>query len=135
MPITISLPPGFCSSCLAGSSCLTRELICASIPRNRPGASGRLARWALTSRRFVTASLDFMSPKKGLFDLGDVAGLADPSAVRWEKTNAPAVMQDLRYDFTRNNGEIVRIYYVENEPAFHLLENALRRIRDSSERR
>jgi len=78
---------------------------------------------------------EFMSPKKGLFDLGDVAGLADPSAVRWEKTNAPAVMQDLRYDFTRNNGEIVRIYHVENEPAFHLLENALRRIRDSSERR
>jgi hypothetical protein len=73
----------------------------------------------------------FMSPNKGLFDLGDVAGLADPSAVRWEKTNAPGVLQDLRYDFTRNNGEIVRIYYVENELAFHLLENALRRIRDS----
>jgi purine nucleosidase len=70
----------------------------------------------------------FMSPSKGFFDLGDIAGLADPSAVRWEKTNAPAVMQDLSYDFKRNNGEIVRIYHVENEPAFRLLENALRRI-------
>ena len=73
----------------------------------------------------------FMSPNKGLFDLGDIVALADPSAVRWEKTNAPSVMQDLRYNFERNNGEIVRIYHVENEPAFHLLENALRRIQNS----
>jgi hypothetical protein len=51
--------------------------------------------------------------------------------VRWEITNAPAVMQDLQYDFTRNNGEIVRIYHVENEPVFRLLEVALQRINDS----
>lgn len=70
----------------------------------------------------------FMSPKKGLFDLGDTAGLADASTVRWEKTNAPAVMQDLRYDFSRNYGEIIRIYHVENEPTFALLEAALKRL-------
>jgi purine nucleosidase len=73
----------------------------------------------------------FMSPNKGLFDLGDVAALADSSSVRWEVTNAPAVMQDLQYDFRRNNGEIVRIYHVENEPTFRLLEEALKHVRDS----
>jgi hypothetical protein len=58
----------------------------------------------------------------------DITALVDPSAVRWEKTDSPAVTQDLRYDFTRNNGEIVRIYYVETGSAFNLLENALRRL-------
>jgi hypothetical protein len=65
---------------------------------------------------------------KGLFDLGDIAALVDRSVVRWERTDAPAVLQDLRYDFTQNNGEILRIYHVESEPTFQLLENVLRRI-------
>jgi inosine-uridine nucleoside N-ribohydrolase len=71
----------------------------------------------------------FMSPNKAMFDLGDATALADPSAVRWETPDAPAVLLDLRYDFTRNNGKIVRIYFVERDRAFQLLENALRRIR------
>jgi inosine-uridine nucleoside N-ribohydrolase len=70
----------------------------------------------------------FQSPKKGFFDLGDTAGLVDPTCVRWEVAGAPAVDQDLRYDFTQNRGEIVRIYHVERDRAFDLLEEALRRI-------
>src|SRR5258708_2858349 len=70
----------------------------------------------------------YMSPQKGLFDLGDLAALADPSSVRWETTNAPAVTRDLRYDFTRDYGQIVRIYHVESDPTFNLLEGALRRL-------
>lgn len=71
---------------------------------------------------------EFMSPNKGFFDLGDIAALVNPSVVRSESTEAPAVLQDLRYDFTRDNGEIVRIYYVDSEPTFQLLQDALRRI-------
>jgi len=71
----------------------------------------------------------YASPLKGFFDLGDIAAIADPSCVRWEKVAAPAVDQDLRYDFSRNYGEIIRIYHVENEPTFNLLEAALRRLR------
>lgn len=74
---------------------------------------------------------EFMSPKKGFFDLGDIAALVDPSVVRWERTDAPDVLQDLRYDFTKNNGEIVRIYYVEPAPTFQLLGQALKHIEDS----
>jgi purine nucleosidase len=70
----------------------------------------------------------YASPGKGFFDLGDIAALADPSCVRWERVEAPGVDHDLRYDFARKNGEIVRIYHVETEPAFNLLEQALRRI-------
>ena len=75
---------------------------------------------------------EYMSPKKGLFDLGDIAALVDPSVVRWEITDAPAVRQDLSYDFSRNLGQIVRIHYIEPEPTFQLLEDALERIADRS---
>jgi purine nucleosidase len=70
----------------------------------------------------------YASPEKGFFDLGDIAVLADPSIARWETVQAPAVDHDLRYDFGSRYGEIVRIYHVETEPAFELLEEALRRL-------
>lgn len=69
------------------------------------------------------------SPDKGFYDLGDMAALIDPSCIRWERVNAPAVEPDLRYDFSKNYGEIVRIYHVESAPAFRLLEEALARLR------
>jgi hypothetical protein len=36
-----------------------------------------------------------MAPNKGLFDLGDIAALVDPSIARWEKVEAPGVDHDL----------------------------------------
>jgi hypothetical protein len=74
----------------------------------------------------------FQSPKKGFFDLGDIAALVDPACVRWEVTAAPAVDQDLRYDFTQKRGNIVRIYHVERDRTFDLLEQALRRVAGAS---
>jgi inosine-uridine nucleoside N-ribohydrolase len=67
----------------------------------------------------------YLSPRKGFFDLGDIAALVDPASVRWERVRAPAVDHDLRYDFSRDHGEIVRIYHVETDQAFDLLEKAL----------
>ena len=72
----------------------------------------------------------FMSPKKGVFDLGDIAALVDPSIAPWEKVDAPAVTQDLRYDFARNYGPIVRIYYIEPASTFQLLGQALKQIQN-----
>jgi hypothetical protein len=76
-----------------------------------------------------TRKPQYASPNKGFFDLGDVAALADPAVVRWEKTAAPAVDHDLRYDFSKDYGSMVRIYHVESGPTFDLLEEALRRLR------
>ena len=67
----------------------------------------------------------FLSPRKGFFDMGDIAALVDPGVARWETTEAPTVDHDLRYDFTHTHGEIVRIYHVERDPSFDLLERAL----------
>ena len=70
----------------------------------------------------------YLSPRKGFFDMGDVASLVDPSVTRWERTEAPTVDHDLHYDFTHTHGEIVRIYHVERDSSFDLLERALRNL-------
>jgi len=42
--------------------------------------------------------------------------------------------QDLRYDFTRSYGAIVRIYHVERDRAFDLLEDALQKLTAGDQR-
>ena len=71
---------------------------------------------------------EWSSPKKGVFDLGDIAALVDPACVRFERVEAPSVRQNMRYDFTRPQGRIVRIYDVDRGRPFDLLEDALRRL-------
>jgi inosine-uridine nucleoside N-ribohydrolase len=70
----------------------------------------------------------FLSPKKGFFDVGDIAALIDPTTVRYERTQAPTVDHDLHYDFAHPHGEIVRIYHVERDPTFDLVEEALHKL-------
>ena len=68
----------------------------------------------------------FLLPTKSMFDLGDLTALVDPQAVQWERVEAPAVDYDLRYDFSKKMGKIVRIYCVDRDRAFRDLEGALR---------
>lgn len=69
-------------------------------------------------------------PKKGLFDLGDIVALIDPSCVKFERIKAPTVTDSMRYDFDKPQGEIVRIHAVDRDRSFELLEKALVRLRD-----
>jgi hypothetical protein len=55
-----------------------------------------------------------------------MTALVDPQAAQWERVEAPAVDYDLRYDFSKKMGQIVRIYYVDRNRAFDDLESALR---------
>jgi hypothetical protein len=48
---------------------------------------------------------------------------------------APAVNHDLRYDFTKDNGPIVRTYHVETKPRFDLLEQVLAKLRSMEQPR
>lgn len=88
----------------------------------RFGPIGPLGAYLVDIRR---TQPHYLNPRKGFFDLGDVAALVGPSCVRWEKVNAPRVDHDLSYDFSHDYGEIVRIYHVDTRPAFDLLERAL----------
>ena len=69
------------------------------------------------------------SPAKGIFDLGDIAALVEPSSVMYERVKAPTVGDDMRYDFKKRQGDIVRIFDVDRDRTFQLLEDALKRVR------
>jgi hypothetical protein len=67
----------------------------------------------------------FSDPRKGFFDLGDVAALADPSLACWEETPCPEVNWDLRYQFSGTLGSILRCYHVDRDRTFALLYDRL----------
>jgi purine nucleosidase len=70
----------------------------------------------------------FLQSGKSMFDVGDIAALINPATVRWEQTEAPTVDHDLRYNFSKKNGHITRIYHVERDLSFDLLEAALKNL-------
>ena len=69
----------------------------------------------------------FMRPKKGFFDMGDIAALLDPSLACWEETECPEVDWDLSYRFKGTLGSILRCYHVDRDRSFDLLYERMRR--------
>jgi inosine-uridine nucleoside N-ribohydrolase len=68
----------------------------------------------------------YASPRKGFFDLGDVAALVNPSLAAWDVTPCPEVDWDLRYRFTDKLGSIRRCYHIDRDRTFELLYEKLR---------
>jgi inosine-uridine nucleoside N-ribohydrolase len=62
----------------------------------------------------------YQSPKKGFFDLGDVAALLDPSLVYWEVVKVPGIQWDMKYDRSKSFGDMVRIYQIDRDRTFGL---------------
>lgn len=67
-------------------------------------------------------------PDKGMFDLGDIAALIDDNILRWETTSKPTVADDYKYIFDNKSTLFTRIYFIEREGTFKLLDEALLRI-------
>ncbi|MGQ9503828.1 MAG: nucleoside hydrolase [Thermogutta sp.] len=67
----------------------------------------------------------WQSPKKGIFDLGDIAALIDPSLVAFEVVKAPSVQWDMLYDHNATHGQMVRIFSIDRNRTFDLLEQRL----------
>lgn len=67
-----------------------------------------------------------MSPRKGFFDLGDMAALVDPDLSSWEVAECPEVDWDLDYEFKGTLGSILRCYHVDRDGTFALLYDKLR---------
>jgi inosine-uridine nucleoside N-ribohydrolase len=84
---------------------------------------GELGRY-LHEYRHVRPS--FQSPRKGFFDLGDVAALVDPGLACWEVTECPEVDRDLDYQFKGTLGSILRCYHVDRDRTFGLLYEKLK---------
>ena len=72
------------------------------------------------------SSAAFTDPRKGFFDLGDIAALVDPALACWEETPCPTVGWDLAYRFEGAMGSILRCYHVDRERTFALLYDRLR---------
>ncbi len=71
-------------------------------------------------------SAGFMSPRKGFYDLGDIAALLDPDLACWDETPCPEVDWDLSYRFSGKMGSILRCYHVDRDRTFALLYDRLR---------
>jgi inosine-uridine nucleoside N-ribohydrolase len=70
------------------------------------------------------------SPRKGFYDLGDIAALVEPDLARWDVTPCPEVDWDLSYHFTDRLGSILRCYHVDRDRTFQLLYEKLRSQQD-----
>lgn len=67
----------------------------------------------------------YASPRKGFYDLGDIAALVDPDLACWDVTSCPEVGWDLAYHFTDKLGSILRCYHVDRDRTFQLLYRKL----------
>ena len=67
----------------------------------------------------------FRSPRKGFFDLGDVAILIDSSLGYSEVVDAPQVDWDMRYVHNRSHGRMRRVYQIDRDRTFALFHKHL----------
>jgi len=79
---------------------------------------GELGRYL---HEFRLRSQGFQSPKKGFFDLGDIAALVEPSLVKAEVVTAPNVNWDMLYQPAKGQGQILRIDNIDRDGTFGLL--------------
>jgi hypothetical protein len=54
--------------------------------------------------------------------------LIDHRIAKWEVVDAPSVSHDLKYDFNSNRGKMIRIFDIDRDASFILLDEALRRL-------
>jgi inosine-uridine nucleoside N-ribohydrolase len=75
----------------------------------------------------------YQDPKKGFYDLGDIAALLDPDLASWEVVKCPDVDWDLAYKFNGTKGSILRCYDINRERTFDLLGRKLHTLSQSAE--
>lgn len=68
----------------------------------------------------------YQSPKKGFYDLGDIAALVEPALASWEVVDCPEVNWDLTYQFKGTKGKILRCGGIDWDKTFALFEERLK---------
>ncbi len=68
----------------------------------------------------------YQDPKKGFYDLGDIAALIDPDLASWEVVACPDVDWDLAYKFNGTKGSILRCYDIDRDRTFELFHQKLK---------
>lgn len=67
----------------------------------------------------------YQRPNKGLFDLGDIACLADESLCTWEETDVPTLDWNMAYRWTTTHGRMIRVKTIDREGTFRLFYSRL----------
>ncbi len=67
----------------------------------------------------------YQDPKKGFYDLGDIATLVDPNLASWEIVKCPDVDWDLAYKFNGTKGSILRCRDIDRDRTFELFRRKL----------
>ena len=67
----------------------------------------------------------YQDEKKGFFDLGDIAVLADPALGSSEVNDVPEVDRDFSYKHTGKHGKMLRIYQIDDAAVWKLLSRKL----------
>jgi inosine-uridine nucleoside N-ribohydrolase len=70
----------------------------------------------------------WQSSNKGVFDLGDIAALVDPSLAKFEVVDVPRVGHDMLYDHKNTHGKMIRIHSIDRAGTFDLLERKLKEV-------
>ncbi len=70
--------------------------------------------------------LECRTAAKGFYDLGDIAWMLDPDCCTGEIVNAPTMDPYMFFDHAQPNGQMLRIYDVNNEKVWQLLVRQMR---------
>jgi inosine-uridine nucleoside N-ribohydrolase len=68
---------------------------------------------------------DWQADDKGMFDLGDIAALLDPTLATWEETPVPMLGWDKSADFDADLGRMLRVSDIDRDGTFQLLFDRL----------
>lgn len=100
------------------------HLTCPMEQSERWRAYGELGKYLHDFRK---ENSGYQSPKKGFFDLGDIAALVDPDLASWEVVDGPEVDWDLTYLHKKTKGKILRCYDINRDKTFELMEEKLKK--------
>jgi inosine-uridine nucleoside N-ribohydrolase len=100
------------------------HLVCPMAQSQRWRELGELGKY-LHDYRYKSSY--YQSPKKGFFDLGDIAALLDPDVASWEIVKCPEVDWDLSYRFKNTKGSILRCKDIDRDKTFALFQERLKR--------
>lgn len=76
---------------------------------------------------------DFQSPKKGFFDLGDIAFLMQPDVCTVETVDVPHLGEDLKFERLGDLGKMLRVHSIRPEPAWKLFFEQMAKRPDSAD--
>jgi hypothetical protein len=72
----------------------------------------------------------YKSPEKGFYDMGDIAFLIKPEICKYEISPAPRMDFNMRFDFSKANGKMLRVFDIDNDSVWNMLFSGLKKMEE-----